>query len=219
MRIHSLLIWSLSGYTSILQRTTRWHGFPFPSFSLCKFQKLRQICYECCLLFATSCVFFSSLPLSSLSLSLSLCLSLSPSHLFLSLSSFEAALSPLLRGGFVSLPLSRSDARALLRGFLLFVFGLWQTVRREFLAAGSADAVVRVSVNEASCAHAAPPNRVELSDSRARTPSVAHPRMLIAVDANCNFTGMWPHGVTVSTLDSESSDRGLNPREAFQNDI
>ena len=24
----------------------------------------------------------------------------------------------------------------------------------------------------------------------------------------------WPRGVTVSTLDSESSDRGLNPREA-----
>ena len=26
---------------------------------------------------------------------------------------------------------------------------------------------------------------------------------------------MWPRGVTVSTLDSESSDRGSNPREAF----
>ena len=26
----------------------------------------------------------------------------------------------------------------------------------------------------------------------------------------------WPHGVTVSTLDSESSDRGSNPREAFR---
>ena len=26
----------------------------------------------------------------------------------------------------------------------------------------------------------------------------------------------WPRGVTVSTLDSESSDRGSNPREAFQ---
>ena len=25
----------------------------------------------------------------------------------------------------------------------------------------------------------------------------------------------WPHGVTVSTLDSESNDRGSNPREAF----
>ena len=25
----------------------------------------------------------------------------------------------------------------------------------------------------------------------------------------------WPHGVTVSTLDSESSDRGSTPREAF----
>ena len=26
----------------------------------------------------------------------------------------------------------------------------------------------------------------------------------------------WPRGVTGSTLDSESSDRGLNPREAFR---
>ena len=26
----------------------------------------------------------------------------------------------------------------------------------------------------------------------------------------------WPRGVTVSTLDSESSDRGSNPREAFR---
>ena len=28
--------------------------------------------------------------------------------------------------------------------------------------------------------------------------------------------GTWPRGVMVSTLDSESSDRGSNPREAFQ---
>ena len=28
--------------------------------------------------------------------------------------------------------------------------------------------------------------------------------------------GTWPRGVTVSTLDSESSDRGSNPREALQ---
>ena len=27
-------------------------------------------------------------------------------------------------------------------------------------------------------------------------------------------TAIWPRGVTVSTLDSESSDRGSNPREA-----
>ena len=27
---------------------------------------------------------------------------------------------------------------------------------------------------------------------------------------------IWPRGVTVSTLDSESSDRGSNPREAFE---
>ena len=30
---------------------------------------------------------------------------------------------------------------------------------------------------------------------------------------------IWPRGVTVSTLDSESSDRGSNPREAFLLDI
>ena len=29
------------------------------------------------------------------------------------------------------------------------------------------------------------------------------------------LTGIWPRGVTVSILDSESSDRGSNPREAF----
>ena len=31
-----------------------------------------------------------------------------------------------------------------------------------------------------------------------------------------NVQGIWPRGVTVSTLDSESSDRGSNPREAFK---
>ena len=29
----------------------------------------------------------------------------------------------------------------------------------------------------------------------------------------------WPRGVTVSTLDSESSDRGSNPREAFSHQL
>ena len=28
-------------------------------------------------------------------------------------------------------------------------------------------------------------------------------------------TSTWSHGVTVSTLDSESSDRGSNPRETY----
>ena len=32
---------------------------------------------------------------------------------------------------------------------------------------------------------------------------------------NVLFVSMWPRGVTVSTLDSESSVRGSNPREAF----
>ena len=31
----------------------------------------------------------------------------------------------------------------------------------------------------------------------------------------CLQQSQWPRGVTVSTLDSESSDRGSNPREAF----
>ena len=34
--------------------------------------------------------------------------------------------------------------------------------------------------------------------------------------ARTRTLGTWPRGVTVSTLDSESSDRGSNPREAFQ---
>ena len=33
-------------------------------------------------------------------------------------------------------------------------------------------------------------------------------------NASSSFSN-WPRGVTVSTLDSESSDRGSNPREAF----
>ena len=34
-------------------------------------------------------------------------------------------------------------------------------------------------------------------------------------DINEICTCTWSHGVTVSTLDSESSDRGSNPRETF----
>jgi hypothetical protein len=34
-------------------------------------------------------------------------------------------------------------------------------------------------------------------------------------DAICTMDFNWPRGVTVSTLDPESSDRGSNPREAF----
>jgi hypothetical protein len=35
------------------------------------------------------------------------------------------------------------------------------------------------------------------------------------IDAFCRLPSMCPRGVTVSTLDSESSDRGSNPREDF----
>ena len=35
------------------------------------------------------------------------------------------------------------------------------------------------------------------------------------IDAFCCIPSMCPRGVTVSTLDSESSDRGSNPREDF----
>ena len=38
---------------------------------------------------------------------------------------------------------------------------------------------------------------------------------LVLCSASCLDFSMWPRGVTVSTLDSESSDRGSNPREAF----
>ena len=33
------------------------------------------------------------------------------------------------------------------------------------------------------------------------------------------LVSIWPRGVTVSTLDSESSDRGSNPREASLNQL
>ena len=36
---------------------------------------------------------------------------------------------------------------------------------------------------------------------------------------NVALESMWPRGVTVSTLDSESSDRGSNPREASAHDL
>ena len=62
-------------------------------------------------------------------------------------SSFEAALSLLLR----------SDARAVLRCFILFRFGLLWIAIWDFLAAGLANAIVRVPVFGMSCVHAGPP--------------------------------------------------------------
>ena len=38
---------------------------------------------------------------------------------------------------------------------------------------------------------------------------------VLALCICCLQQSQWPRGVTVSTLDSESSDRGSNPREAF----
>ena len=75
----------------------------------------------------------------------------------LCLSSFEAALSLLLRGGSVSLPFLRRDALALLRCCTCLTLGLWQTGIWEFLAAGLANACVRVSAIDVSCVHAVPP--------------------------------------------------------------
>ena len=40
-------------------------------------------------------------------------------------------------------------------------------------------------------------------------------RPAIAMQPQRRCAVSWPRGVTVSTLDSESSDRGSNPREAF----
>ena len=48
-----------------------------------------------------------------------------------------------------------------------------------------------------------------------------NPKMILdagppaACQYNTITSNIWPRGVTVSTLDSESSDRGSNPREAF----
>ena len=39
--------------------------------------------------------------------------------------------------------------------------------------------------------------------------------LALALGARSLALSMWPRGVTVSTLDSESSDRGSNPREAL----
>ena len=41
------------------------------------------------------------------------------------------------------------------------------------------------------------------------------PRYPLPPLQKCVLSDAWPRGVTVSTLDSESSDRGSNPREAF----
>ena len=38
---------------------------------------------------------------------------------------------------------------------------------------------------------------------------------MVALHHDTIASNIWPRGVTVSTLDSESSDRGSNPREAF----
>ena len=44
-------------------------------------------------------------------------------------------------------------------------------------------------------------------------PSFKFESLLINADETCN---QWSYGVTVSTLDSESSDRGSNPRETLR---
>ena len=75
---------------------------------------------------------------------------LSPPSTRLCLSFFEAALSLRIRGGSGSLPFLGSDALAFLRGSMLFAHGLLQVGIWESLAAGLANAVVRVSVNELS---------------------------------------------------------------------
>ena len=41
------------------------------------------------------------------------------------------------------------------------------------------------------------------------------PPTVTPLGGNSIILTSWPRGVTVSTLDSESSDRGSNPREAF----
>ena len=44
--------------------------------------------------------------------------------------------------------------------------------------------------------------------------AVCVPAVCVRVEGGESMNN-WPRGVTVSTLDSESSDRGSNPREAF----
>ena len=45
------------------------------------------------------------------------------------------------------------------------------------------------------------------------TPDISGAFVLSSHLAGCLGSGMWPRGVTVSTLDPESSNRGSNPRE------
>ena len=61
-----------------------------------------------------------------------------------------------------------------------------------------------------------PQNFARLAAISGRTPSKA--RITCESDSVVELGASqytWPRGVTVSTLDSESSDRGSNPREAF----
>ena len=83
--------------------------------------------------------------------------------IYIVLSSFEAPLSFLLRSCCVSQPFLRRDALALLCGSMLFTLGLLQQGIWESLAAGLANAVVRIS-----CVHAAPP-KCKRSSQIART--------------------------------------------------
>ena len=50
--------------------------------------------------------------------------------------------------------------------------------------------------------------------ARALLPDAAPTRPGVSVSGASGIILNWPRGVTVSTLDSESSDRGSNPREA-----
>ena len=171
----------LSYYTSILVRTTA-RTRSRSNLLLCiNFKIVCQLCYTSFSYAFVLCVFLLSLYLvsflhlshlsrhlshrlhSSLVISLISLTSLSISSLSLSVAlaltpcSFQAALSLLVRGGFVFVSSLRSDIRALLLCFVLFTLGLWQTGIGESLTAGFANAVARVSVNEGSCVHAAPP--------------------------------------------------------------
>ena len=61
-----------------------------------------------------------------------------------------------------------------------------------------------------------PVRRATAEVERPRLDKVVQRKRVAALAADSvAATNIWPRGVTVSTLDSESSDRGSNPREAL----
>ena len=122
-------------------------GGPSPEYMLSSLMfQFSHISSRCVCVLRLTVSFLCVSHLSSLCLSCLISFALSPPSRRLSL---------LFRRGSVA---HHSKQRlALLRGLVPSTLGLWQTAAWELLETSFANAVVRVSVNEVSCVHAAPP--------------------------------------------------------------